>query len=63
MAVTQQFARPSNDQLAICRESVEELHRLCSFGMLPPEYHLYLHWSPAALVGLGELTTVEPAIQ
>ncbi|MET8835049.1 hypothetical protein ABZV78_14200 [Micromonospora sp. NPDC004540] len=61
MAVTQQLARLSADQLTSCRRSTEELDRLCSFRLLPAADHLDLGWSPAALRRAAELSAAGPA--
>ncbi|MFG1651485.1 hypothetical protein ACGFIE_16310 [Micromonospora sp. NPDC049275] len=58
MAVTQQLARLSLEQLAVCRGSVEELGKLCSFELLPSSDYLDLDWAPAPLVGVFELAQV-----
>ncbi|MEU4479210.1 DUF1877 family protein [Micromonospora sp. NPDC023966] len=61
MAVTQQLARLSADQLAVCRRATEELDRLCSYRLLPAADHLDLDWSPAALCRAAELGPAAPA--
>ncbi|MEQ4305387.1 hypothetical protein ABNF97_29070 [Plantactinospora sp. B6F1] len=62
MAVTQQLARLSPEQLARCRGSVEELDRLCSFELLSSSDYLDLDWAPAPLLGVFELARVGPPI-
>ena len=62
MAVTQQLARLSPEQLAVCRGSVEELDKLCSFELLPSSDYLNLDWAPAPLVGVFELAQVSTPI-
>lgn len=49
VAVTQQLARLSADQLEACRVSVGALDAVCSFRTLPRDDHLDLSWYPAAL--------------
>src|SRR3954447_5043682 len=49
MAVTQQLARLTTDELARCRRSAETLHLLCSFELREPRDYLDLDWSPRAL--------------
>ena len=49
MAVTQQLARLTTDELARCRRSVDALHQLCSFELREPGEYLDLDWSPRAL--------------
>ena len=49
MAVTQQLARLTSEQLAQCRSSIEVLDRLCSFKLRTHEDYLDLDWSPHPL--------------
>jgi hypothetical protein len=42
LAVTQQLVRITGAQLARCRASVDELHRVCSFAVAPATDHLDL---------------------
>ena len=49
MAVTQQLARLTAAELALCRRSVEALDDLCGLRMRPPTDHLDLDWSPAMI--------------
>ena len=49
MAVTQQLARLSVDDLARCRVSVEVLHLLYSFELRPDDDYVDLDWSPRPL--------------
>lgn len=49
MAVTQQLARLTADELAQCRSSVQMLSRLCSFQLRPRDDYLDLDWSPRPL--------------
>ncbi|RKN22113.1 DUF1877 domain-containing protein [Micromonospora musae] len=61
MAVTQQLARLSADQLAACRRSAEELDNLCSFELIPSSDHLDLDWSPAPILRACEISHVTRA--
>ncbi|WP_143234779.1 hypothetical protein [Paractinoplanes atraurantiacus] len=62
MAVIQQLARLSSDQLDACREVVEKLDDLCSFRLLPASDHLDLDWASAPLLRAFELARFpEPA--
>jgi hypothetical protein len=58
VAVTQQLARLSTEQLALCRSSVEALDKLCSFELLTVSDYLDLDWAPAPLVRAFELAEV-----
>lgn len=49
MAVTQQIARLTLDELERCRASVAEVDRLCSFALRPRSDYLDLNWWPTAL--------------
>lgn len=52
MAVTQQFARVSATRLAVCRQSVEALDKVCS---TTDEDHLDMNWWPDILKRAWEL--------
>jgi hypothetical protein len=54
VAVTQQIARLTQEELSRCRESIETLHRLCSFELRDPWDYLDLDWSPVPLERLAE---------
>jgi hypothetical protein len=63
MAVTQQLARLTSDQLTQCRRSVEYVNRLCSFQLLPPGDYLDLDWAPAPLLqAVEQLTLYSPVV-
>ncbi|MER5650689.1 hypothetical protein [Streptosporangium sp. NPDC002524] len=62
MAVTQQLARISAAQLEVCRQSVDELDRLCSFVMAPQPDHLDLDWAPGPLLRVCALTCADDAL-
>ncbi|GIH99583.1 hypothetical protein [Planobispora takensis] len=62
MAVTHQFARVSEQQLASCRAPVEELDRLCSFATAPRSDYLDLDWAPGPLLRVGELACADPGV-
>lgn len=49
MAVTQQLARLTPEQLGDCRSSLTTIARLCSFTLRGDEDHLDLDWAPAQL--------------
>jgi hypothetical protein len=49
VAVTQQIARLTADELAECRRSLEAIDRLCSFDLRPEQDHLDLDWAPRPL--------------
>jgi hypothetical protein len=59
MAVTLQLARISAALLSACRQSVEELDRLCSFESAPQSDYLDLDWAPAAITRVFELAGVD----
>lgn len=54
MAVTQQLARLTWEQLLWCRSSVDEVHRLCSFELLAGGDYLDLDWARTPLLRMIE---------
>jgi hypothetical protein len=62
VAVTQQLARLLPAQLTACRNSLDELHLLCSFKLRPGSEHLDLDWAPDPLVRAFELARVDEPV-
>lgn len=62
MAVTQQLARLTAAQVVECRGSVEALHSVCSFTMLPACDYLDLNWYPNDLLVAARQAGVEPQL-
>ncbi|MCW2913119.1 MAG: hypothetical protein JWN52_1187 [Actinomycetia bacterium] len=60
MAITQQLARVSAEQLAACRQSADELDKVCSFE-LQSDY-VDLDWAGSALTRIWELAGVDARI-
>lgn len=62
MAITQQIARISENQLAACRQSSEELNRLRSFELRPRTDYADLDWAGSALIRLCKLAGLDARI-
>lgn len=46
MAVTQQLARLTDEQIRVCGNDLEHLERVCGYVELPKTDHLDLDWAP-----------------
>ncbi|MGI8336389.1 DUF1877 family protein [Actinomadura scrupuli] len=62
MAITQQIARVSEKQFAACRQSADELNRLCSFELRPQSDYADLDWAGSAMIRVCELADLDARI-
>ena len=60
MAVTQQLARLSVEQLEVRRSAVQALHGVCSFTALSPTDYLDANWYPTHLLDAAQRAEAEP---
>jgi hypothetical protein len=59
VAITQQLARVSAEELAASRRSADELHKICSFELRPKEDYADLDWAGSALTRVCELAGLD----
>ena len=60
MAITQQLARLTPEQLVSCRSATAEIDRLCSFQLLDEGDYLDLDWASAPLIEVCERAGCSP---